>query len=335
MIQHYLLSSHGAMCTCKLESTSAMETMLLPCNVAVIMNCSNSGILSAVDFDAPLWQFGTNKDIFDTFNKSPCDTAKLQQYYEALMDINFKRTNSKGNEYGNSYCVFLGKCPNITLEDDSENVFRTGMYQLPVKVVVKKGDKKAIIPSKAFKDWSKRPTVRCFLSPKNYSCDSTTFDVEPVQRDGFISRCLPNNEIGCMLSKLTLKDVLQSLVVFYNMKVREDVELSPNADETERKQANDSFYNHFHIIIVAACTSCAKGTKTKENVAKMSLDRGIHAIFSKACPKWLRQMIGKNFVVQEGGDTYFIDENKERYKVFMQNGRLHYKKGQCLYLLNA
>jgi hypothetical protein len=350
MIQNYVLVSHGTLCTqCVVGEQRELQIIDLPNNVAVIMNCDVSKMYYGFDYDSRLWEYCTNEEIFNALNRNPCSMKAFREYAMALTNINYKRRE----DHQNKYCVYLGKCPNVGFVDDAEKKVQTGMFQLPVQVTAKATSSASDnddeyefeydaynLTSEMFKKatYARKSSsiddygLQCFISRKNCLPDKPlTFDIKPLRVGDFYSTCLPSKSGNCGYTRLTLQDVILDLKKYYNNKTRNDIEDIPDLTYVSpeiRKQYLDSFYNHFHIIVVVACTGCHR-IADAQMTKRFDFDTGLSVLFQKTCPRWLRTQLGDKFVVQDGGVTYYLDKEK-KHKVYLVKGKPCIKKNGAL-----
>jgi hypothetical protein len=117
----YMINSHGDAC-------SPGETIDLPKNVFVIMNCEPELTFTNHLIDAFLWKFACKYNL----KNKPFSNVDVYKKYIGSLLINLQSALHNQHSKTN-FCLFSGKCPNIRL-NFKEKKFRTGLYQLPVQI---------------------------------------------------------------------------------------------------------------------------------------------------------------------------------------------------------
>lgn len=119
----YMINSHGDFC-------SPGETVELPENVFVIMNCAPQLTYTNHLIDAFLWKFACK---YQLENKS-FSKAREEVYKKYIGSLLAGLKSALHNPHAlTEFCLFSGKCPNISL-NFNEQKFRTGVFKLPVTI---------------------------------------------------------------------------------------------------------------------------------------------------------------------------------------------------------
>lgn len=119
----YMINSHGDAC-------SPGATIQLPKNVFVIMNCKPELTYTNHLIDAFLWRFACKYKL----DNKPFSKSKVEVYKRYIGSMLSGLKSALHNPHSlTEFCLFSGSCPNIVLSF-REDKFRTGIYQLPVKI---------------------------------------------------------------------------------------------------------------------------------------------------------------------------------------------------------
>jgi hypothetical protein len=126
-MQSTFISSHGSHCV----GGKGATVFNLPSNVIVFMNCDSSLVWSDTYYDSACWAFATDKKLHLAMNKTKLDVNAFGKFLTALRGFNATVATEENN-----FCVFVDKCPDITIVFEETN-FRSGVFTLPASVSVK------------------------------------------------------------------------------------------------------------------------------------------------------------------------------------------------------
>jgi len=126
-MQTTLISSHGGHCV----RDKGAAVIKLPDNVIVLMNCDNALTWSDEYYDSAFWAFATDTKLHLAMAKNKIDVNSFGKFLKGLEPLN----GTVGNNV-NNFCVFADKCPDLLFTYEAKS-FRSGIFTLPTKIVVK------------------------------------------------------------------------------------------------------------------------------------------------------------------------------------------------------
>jgi hypothetical protein len=130
MIYNYIVSSHGEQVCYNINQHQVIN---LPSNVVVIMNCTNSSVLSEPIIDSHFWQMTFNNIFAHLKNISVDQIDNTLNAYFKLLNERLNETRLAPTK--NTYCFYLHECPNIQFTVERRN-FKSGFYTLPVNTII-------------------------------------------------------------------------------------------------------------------------------------------------------------------------------------------------------
>lgn len=131
-MQTTLISSHGGHCI----RDKGAAIIKLPSNVVVLMNCDNALTWSDAHYDSAFWAFATDTKLHLAMAKNKIDVNTFGKFLKSLEPLNATVGNNVNN-----FCFFADKCPDLLLSFEAQK-FRSGIFTLPTKIVVKDQIKK-------------------------------------------------------------------------------------------------------------------------------------------------------------------------------------------------
>lgn len=134
-MQSTFITSHGSHCI----GGKGAHVFKLPPNVIVLMNCNNATTYTSSYFESKFWAFASDAKLHLAMAKKKLDVNAFGKYLLSL-----EKFNDYVNGEKNTFCIFADKCPDLlfTFEED---MFRSGIFQLPATVTVKEKKNKKVI----------------------------------------------------------------------------------------------------------------------------------------------------------------------------------------------